>query len=109
MRVETWDLDGDLGIAKSPGVDVRRGIPPAYPEGHERPLPGPRAMDQVFEKAGLIEDISDWDQLERDILYRRARIYDLKQLESLYSKLSSKKLSELTRLIQLVERKAGGK
>ena len=58
-------------------------------------LPRVETRDKAFSGAGLSEDLKSWDQLDRDMLFLRARASDPNALASAYPKISKKKLRAL--------------
>jgi hypothetical protein len=61
-------------------------------------VPGKR--DQLLMKAGLTQEVSSWDQLDRDRLVMRARHNPLLRFAGKYPNLPKDKLQKLHKLVQ---------
>jgi hypothetical protein len=70
---------------------------PSAFEGDE--VPSPSQRDRLFAEAGLNEEISKLDQLDRDLLIYRARRLPLDQLVRKYPKIKRQKLAQLTKVL----------
>lgn len=58
-------------------------------------LPPVEVRDAAIAHAGLTDDVKAWDELDKDILYLRARNFDCDRLKRSYPKLAPGKLSAL--------------
>ena len=58
-------------------------------------LPTRELREKAFHKAGLIEDLSGFDELDRDLLFYKSKENSLKELEAEFPRLSSEKLKKL--------------
>lgn len=63
-------------------------------------LPGLRAREASFTKAGLLKFISHWDELDRDLLYTRARGFSSERLVRKYPNLPNDALLKLQEDLQ---------
>ena len=68
-------------------------------------LPTVQDRETAFSQAGLKELIASWDQLDRDMLYLRARDQDTPTLIAQYPKLPSGKLQALHDYLKSVKKK----
>lgn len=90
--------EGPIEEMKTPGVEV----------GKLSDLPQPKLLepfqrDKLFEDVGLVENTSNWDHLERDLLVVNVQTLSKKELQKKYPKIPIKKLFKLkTRIHKLV-------
>jgi hypothetical protein len=82
----------------APGVHIQHATDPEEGGYH---LPLPIVRDQAFEKAGIRGEIASWDQLDRDMLYLRARDMKLPEVLKRYPSLPSAKLTALSNNLKL--------
>ena len=66
----------------------------------KRSLPSVQDRDRLIHNAGLEEDVAHWDQLDRDLLYIKAKRASEKELAAAYPKLDEGKLRHLSQMIQ---------
>jgi hypothetical protein len=97
VDVIVLDPDVDASQLKGPHTTVHEGLGPA-PKIHGR-IPVPHERDRLFEKAGLAESVKSWDDLDRDIFYRKARAMKVTELASAYPTLPLEKLKTLKTVI----------
>lgn len=60
----------------------------------------PEERDLLLSQAGLTDDTSHMDHLDKDVLVLRAKNLDLKALEKQYPKIPSAKLKDLKQKVQ---------
>ena len=72
------------------GRPAERFVPPAQAE-----LPAPRERDAVLTQVGLADEIKEWDDFKRDVLWRRALNWSISELETAYPRIAKKKLKSL--------------
>jgi hypothetical protein len=58
-------------------------------------LPHPRERDALLAFAGLTDEVKDWDDFKRDVLWRRALNWSMEELETAYPQISKDKLRVL--------------
>jgi hypothetical protein len=106
VQVQSMDPAFDAQAMKEPGVQVH-----AYGEAPDaqRALPSPREEDRIFSNAGLSQALHSLDQVDRDILFLRARDLKTERLQTLYPKLSAKKLKQLADLAQAAKKGVSNK
>ena len=64
-------------------------------------LPGKKEREEAFAAVpGLDKDVANMDEMDRDILFVRARTKQLKELRKSYPGIEEKKLSQLRNLLQ---------
>ena len=91
-HIQQMDKDVPVDRLAGPGVKIHK-LDPAAPGGWS--LPSVEERETAFSRADLRSDIADWDQLDRDMLYLRARSMTLEVLSSQYPKLIKEKLKNL--------------
>ena len=90
-------------IATEPGLDLSpfAGRPyQLHPYGEPSPseAPSARERDGYFQEAQLLVQVVDWDELEKDLLFLRARHQALPELKKKYPSFSERSLETLQRL-----------
>lgn len=70
-------------------------------------IPSPRLRDELFQRAGLEEDVKELDHLSRDLLIYRASRLPLSELKKRYPNLSASGLSQLQAQLQTLKQKKG--
>lgn len=93
------EIQGQAVDPKSLPPELRNQVqsPSAY-EGDS--IPPPRVRDELFQHAGLEDDVKDLDHLSRDLLIYRASRLPLSELKKRYPNLNTSGLSQLKTLIQ---------
>ncbi len=72
------------------GRPAERFVPPA-----QVGLPEPRERDAVFALVGFADEVKEWDDFKRDVLWRRALNWSQSELEAAYPAFDAKKLKFL--------------
>ncbi|MFL5785789.1 MAG: hypothetical protein ACJ76H_14320 [Bacteriovoracaceae bacterium] len=97
VDVNVLDPDVDSSQLMGPHTTVHEGLGPA-PKVHDQ-IPVPLERDRLFAKAGLADSVKDWDDLDRDIFFRKARAMKVTELAASYPKLPVEKLKTLKSVI----------
>ena len=97
FHVQQVDKDFPVEQFAAPGIQVHKA-------DEDKPgawnLPQVEARDKAFSQAGLTDDLKSWDQLDRDMLFLRARESGENGLVETYPKLSKKKLRALANFLK---------
>jgi hypothetical protein len=96
-HVQSLDPNFDVSPFAAPGVVVRQAKTPKQDSNDL--LPSTDARDKAFRHAGINDDLTGWDQLDRDQLYLRAEHMSEQRVLAYYPKLSKKKLSSLIQML----------
>ncbi len=99
-KVEIQQLDPAFPVERmiSPGVQIHKvGSPPVQPSE--------KILNKEFQKKALSEtqlseSVSQWDGLQRDLLFINSKNLSLKDLEKKYPKMDAAKLKTLKGLVQ---------
>lgn len=97
IQVIALDPDVDLESLDDSKVEKLHGIDPALTK-NPNALPDVDKMQQLFKEAGLNKEISQMDNLDRDMLYRWTRRLSLSDLTKKYPDISESKLAKLKSL-----------
>jgi hypothetical protein len=96
IHVRSLDSSIDMSqFAEKYQIDQSRA-----PTDRDVELPTPKARDEILNSAQLTKYVLKWDDLERDILYRRARRYDLAGLQNYYPDIPPQNLQQLKSIIE---------
>jgi hypothetical protein len=90
IHVDKLDPDADTRPFEAPGYKVNDRSARQKSE-----VPLPKERDATFATAGLTRDVKDWDALDRDVLYLRAKNLSLKDLKRRYPKIDPGSLTKL--------------
>ena len=92
-------VDKDFPVEQFAGAGIT-----VHKADEEKPgdwnLPQVEVRDKAFSQAGLTDDVKSWDQLDRDMLFLRARASTGDSLAESYPKLSKKKLRALVDVLK---------
>jgi hypothetical protein len=94
VEVHSLDEDVDLSPLDSPYYNKHEGIEEEEPEIAES-LPPVRVRDLVFQNIELSGEITEMDDLDKDMLWRWAKRLSVEDLQKKYPKISVKKLKAL--------------
>jgi hypothetical protein len=97
-HVQSLDPDLDVSSLAAPGVVVHQAKAPK--QDAKDLLPSTAARDKAFKKVGLVDELVQWDQLDRDHLYLRAQNLSEEKVFEFYPALPKTKLSALVQLIK---------
>ncbi len=100
LKIDVMALDPDVDL--SPLKDPRY-VPHSVGQTPPAPrdeLPSPTERDQIFALAGLVAAIESMDDLDRDILFRRAEALTHRKLCERYSHLPPEGLQKLQERIR---------
>lgn len=79
IYVEALDPGFDPSAFTGYGTRLRR-----PPESRTRPPLRPAARDRALARAGLVDKVASWDQLEKDLLVMRASVFPIAELARKY-------------------------
>lgn len=96
-HVQSLDPNIDVSSLAAPGVVVHQAKAPRQDPGDL--LPSTETRDKAFKKAGFNDELADWDQLDRDQLYLRARHMNEDRVLTYYPNLPKKKLIALIEIL----------
>lgn len=91
IQVHLFDADADGSAFNDAAYEVHRA-----PEAAKPLLPSPRARDALYSRAGIAQAVQEWDAVEKDMLYLRARELPASELQAAYPKLDPKALARLS-------------
>ena len=95
IHVQQIDSNTDLSTMQMPGVKVH-----TLEELNKNDLPSVNNRDSLLETAGLSDEVKNWDQLEKDLLFIRAKGNNPeKKLKEKYPGINVSKLNKLARLV----------
>jgi hypothetical protein len=93
-HVQQVDPSFDVNGLAGPGVQVH--------SSSKADLPDVQVRNQIIAKAGLEEDVKNWDELDKDLLYVRAKKAETSaDLKKKYPSLPGTKLGKLIQLTLL--------
>ena len=98
VYVHSFDPDINLEKIKSEKIEVKSG--PGRYVSQMRDLPSSYEMDSILKKAGFGKEVLNMDQMDKDLLYLKAKKRPMEYLLRKYPDLPEKKLERLKKLIE---------
>lgn len=97
--VQSVDKDIDLKQLDQNKFDVRTGLPKV--KRSSKDLPSTALINAVIEESNLKVETKKFDQMDRDIFFRRAQKYKLDKLSKYYPKISRSKLNSFLKNVRV--------
>ena len=91
--IQSLNPDANLDSLQSDKYDKRYGLP--QQKNNSYSLPSPELLDQILNEVELGPETSSMDQLDKDMLARKAKKYSIYRLRKSYPDLDENKLKKL--------------
>lgn len=97
LKVHSFDENADLSSLDSKDYQVTKGLPESRKDRQE--LPSPDMLKKLFVDAGLGKDVQSMDDMDRDVLWRRADRLSVAAFLKEYPDLPSEGLKKFHKLV----------
>lgn len=98
VHVQNFDEELDASPLQSKDVEVSNQLPP--PKSLINQLPSPQVINGLIKQAGLDQELSALDQMDKDMLMLKIQRSDLEYVKRKFPKIDLNKINHLKTLLE---------